>query len=308
MKKFLLTILLFAAAFFIVDKALLLLRNAAPAKEVDKRLETILTGGLRSDVLIFGSSRAARDILAAQLGDSLNTSSFNLAYPGSGISFHEFLLKETLRHNNQKPSLIVLAVDDPSELLENTNLNFRLDRLYPLVKYPEVRDVLVEQGHKNYLLSKLLVVHQLSISNFDLSKKKFKDVDTLRADGSMPISFTDKRFKGSYITDTTYYKISDELEPQRNSLLNFINTCKKENIQLLVVCTPNFYKPTVGFFDRMKTLVGNNASFMVYDTANVNYRQNADFFSDEVHLKLNGAVVYTAELAAYIKQQHLLKK
>ncbi len=308
MKKFLLTILLFGVCFFIVDKALILVRNGAPSKEVDKRLEMVLTGKINADVLVYGSSRAARDILTTQLGDSLHKTAYSLAYPGSGISFHEFLLQQTLLHGNKKPQLIILNVDDPSELLENTNLNFRLDRLYPLVKYPEVRDVLVAQGHKNYLLSKLFIVHQLSISNFNLTQKKFKDVDTLRADGSMPISFTDKRFSQKFLNDTTYYKVSAELEAQRNSLLNFIDICNKNNIKLLVVCTPNFYKPTVGFFDRMQALAGSKAAFKVYDTTNINYKQNADFFSDDVHLKLNGAEVYTNELAAYITQSGLLKK
>jgi len=307
MKKFLLTIVLFGVVFFIVDKGLILLRNAAPAKEVDKRLEMILNGQINADVLIYGSSRGARDILATQLGDTLQRSVYNLSYPGSGISFHEFLLKETLSKKNKKPSLVILSVDDPAELQENTNLNFRLDRLYPLVKYPEVRDVLVEQGHKNFLLSELFVVHQLNISNFDLAQKKFKPIDTLRADGSMPISFVDARFSHKFLNDTTYYDVKKELEPQRRSFLNFIDICKKNNIALLVVCTPNFYKPTIGFFDRMKSLVGNNANFMVYDTVKNVYAQHEEYFSDDVHLKINGAVIYTNELADYIRQNNLIK-
>jgi hypothetical protein len=307
MKKFLFTILLFCVVFFVVEKGLILLRNYSPKTEVDKRLEMILIGKMNSDVLVYGSSRGARDILATQLGDSLHRSVYNLSFPGSGISFHEFLLKETLLNKNKKPSLIILTVDDPTELLENTNLNFRLDRLYPLVKYPAIRDVLVEQGHKNYLLSKLFIVHQLNISNFDISQKKFKAIDTLRADGSMPISFTDSRFAGKYLQDITYYDVKKELEQQRKSFLNFIDLCKQNNITLLIVCTPNFYKPTIGFFDRMKTLIGDKANFMLYDTTQNNYTKQAGYFSDEVHLKTNGAILYTNELADYIKKNNLLK-
>jgi hypothetical protein len=307
MKKFLLTILLFGVVFFIVDKGLILLRNSAPQKEVDKRLEMILNGKINADVLVYGSSRGARDILATQLGDSLQRSVYNLSYPGSGISFHEFLLKETLAQTNKKPSLIILSVDDPAELLENTNLNFRLDRLYPLVKYEDVRDVLVAQGHKNFLLSKLFIVHQLNISNFDVTQKKFKPIDTLREDGSMPISFVDPRFSHRFLNDTTYYDIKKELAPQRQSLLNFIDICRQNNIPLLVVCTPNFYKPTVGFFDRMRSLVNGNAGFMVYDTVKNEYAKHEEYFSDDVHLKINGAILYTNELAEYIKKNNLIR-
>ena len=56
--------------------------------------------------------------------------------------------------------MVILAVDDPSELEVNASIKFRLDRLYPLVKYPAIRNKLVAEGEKNELLSQLFIIHQ----------------------------------------------------------------------------------------------------------------------------------------------------
>jgi hypothetical protein len=74
-------------------------------------------------------------------------------------------LQNCLRNGNKKPNLLILAVDNPAELEETPSIRFRFDRLYPLVKYPEIRNTLIEKGEKNKILSELFVIHQLSISN-----------------------------------------------------------------------------------------------------------------------------------------------
>jgi hypothetical protein len=87
MKNFVLKLSLFLLIFFLIDKCLLFLRNSLPERELDKRLETVINGKINADIVIFGSSKPARDIIASQLSDSLNLKAFNLAYPGSNIEF-----------------------------------------------------------------------------------------------------------------------------------------------------------------------------------------------------------------------------
>ena len=306
MKKFIINGILFFLGFFLLDKILILLRNYSPDTEVDKRLEMILTGKINSDILIFGSSRGARDLIAAQIADSLHTSTYNLSYPGSGVEFHEFLLEQTLTNKkNKKPKAIILVVDDPSELLPNGLIHFRLDRLYPLVKYPVIREKLIEKDGKNEYLSRLFVVAQMGISNFDITQKHFKKLDTLYEDGSMPISFQDARFNGRY-SDTTY-NIKEEVPLNLSSFLKFIELCKKNNIKLIIACPPNCFKATVGFYDRMKALSGSSASLMIYDSTKP-YTKNGDYYFDDVHLKNNGAIIFTNEMISYIKSSGLLLK
>jgi hypothetical protein len=306
MKKFLLTCGLFLLVFFLIDKGLILLRNSAPNREVDKRLEMILNGKIQSDILIYGSSRGGRDIIASEIEDSLKLPTYNLSFPGSAIEFHEFLLSETLKNGNKKPSVVVLVVDDPDELLPSSRINFRLDRLYPLIKYGVIRDKLVEKGGKNYWLSKLFIVHQLSISNFDLRPKHFKPIDTLLADGSMPINFKDPRFTGAFINDTTMYDVKKERQAEFNSFTRFVDLCHSNNIKLVIACPPNFYKPTVGFSDRIAGLVKDKAFMLIHDTNQHAYSKDPAYYYDDVHLNKKGARLFTAEIVDFIRKNNLV--
>ena len=104
MKKILIRLLIFAGCFFILDKAFLLVRDSSPELEVDRRLERIATGKIQADILVYGSSRGARSVIAKVFTDSLGISAYNLSFPGSDITFHEYLLRLTLEtKGNRKP-------------------------------------------------------------------------------------------------------------------------------------------------------------------------------------------------------------
>ena len=306
MKDFLIKCFLFLVLFFVIEKPLIFLRNRLPERELDKRLEYILNGKINADIVVMGSSRGARDIVASQLADSLHSTAYNLSYPGSNISFHEYLLTELLKYGNKKPRLLVLAVDDPAELQINTTIKFRLDRMYPLVKYPQIREALIKEGEKNKLLSELFIVHQLSISNFDLRKKHFKDQDTLLSDGSMPISWHNKKFNMQFANWYVTYDKKYEDENRIASFNNFIKICQDNNITLLFACAPNFGNPSIGFQNRIAELAGDSNNIMLYDTTNTIYR-NADYYFDGAHLKLNGATIFTTEITNFIKAKKLLQ-
>ena len=66
MKKLFIRLFIFTGCFFILDKGFLYVRDSAPDREIDKRLEMILTGKIQSDVLIYGSSRGARSVIATK--------------------------------------------------------------------------------------------------------------------------------------------------------------------------------------------------------------------------------------------------
>jgi hypothetical protein len=280
MKSFLLKSLLFLAVFFILEKALILIRDTAPERELDKRLEYILNGKIDADVVVMGSSRGARDIIASAIADSLHTTAYNLSYPGSNIFFHEYLLEKLLQFKNKKPRLVILAADDPSELSLDNSINFRFDRLYPLVKYEDVRKTLIEKEEKDKILSQLFVVHQLGLSNFDLRKKHFDPQDTLLADGSMPISFRSKKFKPSF--------------------------SNKYNVVLLLALAPNFGNPSIGFQQRMEEYATPlDAHVMIYDTIKPIYK-NENYYFDAGHLTTEGAAVFTGDIIHYVRSNNLL--
>jgi hypothetical protein len=199
MKQLLIRLFVFALCFVVLDKAFIWVRDSAPKREVDRRLEMIVTGKIQSDVLIYGSSRGARSVIAKVFTDSLGISAYNLSFPGSDVTFHEFLLRTTLQtKGNKKPKTVILVVDDSDELKVSKSLKFRLDRMYPLVKYKVIRDELVKRKEKKPVLNELLVLHQMNKSSFLFKQRKFTKNDSIMQCGSMPISHQKKTFDKIY--------------------------------------------------------------------------------------------------------------
>ncbi len=302
MKDFLRRLLLFAVGFFLLDKLLIPLRDHSPAPEMeaDRRLEYLFTGQIRADLLVLGSSRGARSVIARLLTDSLGMPAYNLAYPGSGLSFHVYVLEQALRHLSPRPHTVVLVLDDPMELFFDPHLAFRSDRLYPLVKYRPAREGLVVAGEKNAVLSRLLVSHQLTRQYLFPRRIPFNTLDTLLPCGSMPVRTQDPKWDRRYGPTEPPYDPARELAPKRRDLERFVGLCRQHNIRLVMAIPPNFNPPTRGFAERMQALAGPTATVFRYDTSRVPYR-DPDFFYDQGHVNAAGAQLFTEELIGYLK-------
>lgn len=304
MKKFLITLLVFLVSFLAFDRLFLFFVYNSPKKEVHRRLELTLNGKINKDIIILGSSKGARDIIASQLEKETHHSAYNLSYPGSDVQYHEFVLRALLKFNT-KPKLVILTVDNPIEILPDSLITFRLDRLYPLVKYDYVLQELIDRNEKNAILSKLFVLHRINKANFNIKQKKFTPMDTLLADGSMPISFQKENEDWNEKMNNTTYPQQKESDVKLKSLQKIIATCKQNNIKLLLVSPPMFRGVNPMFKKRMLEIAGNNASFYEFDTQNQLYKDKSYFF-DLNHLKNNGAAVFTTEIANYLKTNKYL--
>jgi len=300
MKKFIYTLLLFVTAFFILDKIFLFFIYLAPNSEVDMRLEQLITGKINKECIVIGSSRGARNIIAKQIEKGTGLSTYNLSYPGSDIEFHEFLLRSLLKFN-QKPKIVLLAVDDPSELLPSKSIKFRLDLLYPIVKYTYINNELIARGEKNYL-SKILCLSRINKSNFDLRKKHFSALDTIIDCGSMPISFQRENRIFKYDTINQYYLMKNELTNKVNAFTNFQQMCNNNGIKLYVVFSPNFQQHNFIFEKRIKELTNNNVGYFIYDFSNIIYKDKS-YFYDEGHLQTKGARIFTDELVKFLNTE-----
>lgn len=300
MKKLLINILIFCIAFFMLDKVFYVFLMLSPTLEKDKRLEKVINGEINKDLIVLGSSIGARNIIAGQIEDSLKISSYNLSYPGSNIEFHEFVLRSLLKFN-KKPKIVLLALDNPAELLPNGTINFRLDRLYPLAKYNYINNEMIKQGEKNFL-SEFLVLARISETNFNFREKHFSNLDTIIGCGSMPISFQRKESKFNFNNKNNNDHIKDELPNKVESFLRFQKLCTSNNIKLYLVFSPYFKINNRSFEKRIKQLSSPEVSFYSYDTLNKAYKDKS-FFYDESHLQYKGAIIFTNEIIANIKNQ-----
>lgn len=298
MKIFLKNILIFSLLVFLVDKLFLLILLYSPYLEADKRLEKLINGEINKDIIVMGSSRGARDILAYKLQDSLNQTTFNLAFPGSDIVFHEFILKTLLKFN-KKPKTIFLVVDDPEELQNSASLNFRYDRLYPLVRYNYINDELIRRDQKIHL-SKFFYLSRMNVSNLNLKEKKFTELDTLLQCGSMPISFqrTDRPFKNDSMQNT--YDLKLENNEKLKAFQNFQNICHEEGINLIIIFPPNLKNHNPIVENRLKKISKPETIFYIYNDLNPVY-QNKSYYYDEAHLLTKGAHIFTDEVILWYK-------
>jgi hypothetical protein len=301
MNRFIKRGLLFTLVFFCIDKLFIPVRNAAPGLEVDRRLEWIVTGKMDADLVILGSSRGARCLIAEQITQSTGTPSMNFSYPGSNVEFHEFLLRQiTENKGNTVPKTVVLVVDDSDELTPSVSLKFRLDRLYPLVKYRAIRDEMVKRGEKIPVVNELLILHQINKSNLWLHQKKFTKNDVIMPCGSMPIPHQKNTFDKQFGSKDHTYQRGSELSEKLEAFKQIVARCRDHKIQLIVVIPPNFKEVTHGFRDRLVELVGDAGSVWMYDESRPEYRDR-EFFFDHAHLRTSGAKIFTEEFIQHFK-------
>jgi len=269
----------------------------APSTQVDQRLKYILDGNMNKDIIILGSSRGARGIIASQLQKETGLTAYDLSYPGGDIEFQEFILRSLLKYNHA-PSIVVLTVDDQLEFLFAERVNFRYENLYPFVGESQVINEMVSRHQKNAILAKLLVLYRMNRSNLNLFKKQFTPFDSMMVCGSMPVSFQENK-TFTYGRDSVY-KISNEIPAKVNAYLKVNALCAENNIKLVVVFPPNFRPLNNAFKQRIMHLTNPGGYFYVYNTADPAYRDSS-YFSDSNHLILKGAKKFTTELSSYIK-------
>lgn len=300
MKKFLITLLLFGGLFFMYDKLFIAIRNQASNFDFDNRLDRILKGEMNYELIILGSSRANSHVATWMLEEKLGMDSFNLAYGGANDEFQLFVLQSLIRKNN-KPRLIIKLLDDDIELLFDEGKNFRFDRLYPLVKYQEVRDRLVEANQKDELLSQFFILHQINKSNFDF-RTPLKVNDTIEKYGAKPSFGYDKTNIWIYEKNVKY---PSNLEDKRqvNSLLEIQRICKENNVKLIFATATGYRQFSEEWFLRINELIQDD--FLIFKpNRNDSLLSRGRFYADDNHRNLDGAKIYTKELIDFILANH----
>lgn len=302
MSKFIYKVVLFAVLFLVLDKFFLLVEARLPGLEYDQRLEQLINKEIKAEVIILGSSRGARGILANELEATIGHSCYNLSYPGSDITFHEFLFEKCMEQGEAKPKVIVLTLDDPGMFYDYKTINFRYDKLYPLTTYPTIRETLVAKGKKTAVVVDWVVAYRIRELFPSRLRPQVKTAnETLGSHGSMPLDFSTEEFKTKEHKPNLTVTYDPKLDKKEkiNALLAMLDMAKEYQVKLLLVHPPNFYEPTMAFRDTVKALVGGKAAIYCYNQSNLSYK-DPNYFYDESHLKLNGAKVFTQELAEEI--------
>jgi len=296
-------LIVFLVLFWLFDKAFVIIANRSAETEVDKRLELIINGKMNKDIIIAGSSRGSRDVIASQIEDSLGLTTYNICYPGSDVTFHHFLFK-ALHKYNTIPKYTLLVVDDNQELIPEPTVMFRKDRLYPLIKYQLIWKTLATIEEKEALFSRILILNRLNKSNFDLRQKAFTPHDSLMICGSMPISWYNKEWDYPFIDDDSYaYEKEDK--QLVDTFTSMIRMIKESGTKLIIIFPPNYKPHSPDFEKRIKGLCGDGVDFYVYNINDSLYLRKDSYF-DESHLMQHSAEVFTSEIIAFINKNYKL--
>ncbi len=282
----------------LADKALFFLLNRDIEANFDWRLNKVIQGKVNTEVLIIGSSRGARGIIASDIESKLKMKTLNLCYPGSNVVFHDFVLTTYLKYN-RKPKIVVLSVDDDLEFVENPWLGYRVDVLYPLTKNDYINDILIERK-ENSRYSKYFNIPRLRKIHLNFGAPKLEKTDSILPCGSMPIRFRNKEaIFGIRDTNIVTYNKTLENSFYVDSYLHILKTCEKENIKVYLAIPPNYKPMNPTFIARLKELTPKNVKAHIYNQSEKRYCDSL-YFYDLTHLRRNGAKLYTKELADFL--------
>lgn len=299
MLKLIIKCILFALVVFVADKAFLPVKYMAPDKVQDKRLNALFEGKIEKELIVLGSSRGQASVAAWMLEDSLGLSSFNLSFGGSEIEWQLFVL-ESLLEKVAPPKVIVKILDESFELTKAEVNDFRVDLLYPLVKYPRALEALIDRGEKNRFISKFLITHQLSKSAYDIRTPPALH-DTVLLYGARPGRGQIKEKDKELLNHETTYDLSEELPQKIRAFQKFQQITRENNIQVFYAIPPSYKPLNHEFVARMRSVIGPDSPLFVYSDQDPNYSRD-EFFNDPYHVNHRGAYYFTEDLIRFVKQ------
>jgi len=311
MKSFLYKSVLFIGLLLIISYVVYFILNAFQLSYYKKSLKTrwaIELTDKHVDYLFLGSSRMANMIAANAFDSTLNTTSINLATPGSSYGESYVLLQQYLTHGNTAKTLI-LSFDFFKSRYTNpdeesfTPLTFKHFDFFPYEEVPEIKSV-----YDSYTPQWHMQLWQyLPFSQYAEFNTYFKVDSMLQfvVDGKLQQANFDTltgsqliynfKFKGERISAPGVVRLGPRSEKY---LLKILALAKKNNISIILVTAP-YYK--MESFDR--TIHTTYVHFLknTFNTRYIDFTASQEWqeyhnFSDPIHTNVYGSKLYTQML------------
>lgn len=277
----------------------------------------IKQGSHYHDVLILGNSRAQGHIDPAILDSICLCNSYNLGIEAYHMNMH--LLKyDYYLQNNSKPQNIIYQVDLATIHRPPIKRGSNSEQFLPLFYEKYWRDLFADLGYNTLDLYCPLyryfgyhtairqgLLECLGIKHFTVnpSSKGFKGWNMMMDQRHIPDDLLQIDMSNTFTTNRQDFIVFE----------NFIKTCKKANITVLLVYSPIYEKVEKQLTDRetfekyMHEVADKyNVVYLDY-TKNLEFCSNKSYFSSPGHLNLLGAEVFTTKLAHDIDSLGLLK-
>ena len=248
---------------------------------------------VKTDVLIFGSSRASHHYIPDTIEKHLSLSCYNAGIDGYFILYHYALLKCVTKRYT--PKLIILDLT-PGDLLESPGTYDGLDVLLPYYKtHEEIRSLVnLRKFEKIKMLSQ--------IYPFNHCLDKFGKINKL--------DIKSRLLTKGYTPETIVWNEKRRIkEPQYNfvydvnkvaAFKDFMDICNSKGIELVVTISPYYLdmnEESKELIKEVRTMTSKrNVPLFDYsqDTTFINH---AGLFRDRMHLDNSGAEIYSDQVS-----------
>ena len=311
MKKFLIWLFLFITpiiiVFFLADPFLCTYLKRSRSGELGA-WNDIYNGKLNSEVLIYGSSRAWRQIDPKILEDSMiGRGVYNLGMNGHNF-YMEYMRHRVVMQHNKTPKCIILSLDVTSmakrkdlfnpdqfipyfydSLITNTISTYQgfdfFDYNLPMVRFSENK-WLIKEGVKCFIKPSSSFTNRYKgfLSN---TKKWTNDFDEARA----------KNLHMTISLDENTIKLFDQ----------FLQDTRKSNVQVVLVYSPEFIEGQDFVANRKEIFAlyysfakKYQVPFLDYSNDSINYDKK--YFYNSQHLNSVGVNAFTPKLASDLKR------
>lgn len=256
---------------------------------------------VKTDILIFGSSRANHHYIPDIFEDSLLLSCYNTGIDGRFIFYNYGLLQCVLSRYTPKIAILDLT---PNDVLVSSDAYDRLDVLLPFYKtHKEVVPLL--NMRKNEKIKMLSQIYPFNHCLFSFEKINPQDI---------PLELRTKCFRreNSKWSQEKKKEVEYELKFDKNKIeifYKFMDVCKLKGITLIVVVSP-FYLDLSNSSKKLIKIIRSmtierNVSFYDFsqDTTFINH---SGLFLDQIHLNPYGAEILSNDLIKKIRLSNLI--
>ena len=273
---------------------------------------SIYSGKIDSDVLIYGNSRAWQHISPKILGNKISLKFYNLGIDGSNFGLQLLRHNELLKYN-KKPKVIIQTID-VFTFEKHTNL-YNSDQFLPYMLWNTglEKKILDYKGFHflDFKIPMLRFYGNTSAINtvYDLFDGK-EENPIQRIRGYQGLTYP----TNIDLKQLEKIRYSVNLDTSLVELFNqFLKKCKNDTINVILVYTPEFIEgqkciQNRGEIINLYSKICKKHNIPFYDYSNDSISHNPKLFYNSMHLNKKGAEIFSNKLAIKIKNDLIVNE
>jgi hypothetical protein len=313
MKRFLFRLAIFALSLLCVCSVLDIFISAKIKKsgqlahgEYDV-WNDIYSGKINSDLVIYGSSRAWVHIDPELISKAFNISAYNLGIDGHKFRLQNFRHNELLKYN-KPPKIIIYSLDIFTFAQENDSYNYDQFLPYMFLNF-NIYKATRGNSYFNFLdfvIPGVRYSGKNQIINYAFSKKESYLNENHRIRG-----FETRNLKWNNNLENAKIKMGHYVIKVNEHMLTmfekFLNDCKKRNIKVILVYTPEYIEGQIFEVNRKEIIelyqtISQRFNVPFYNYSNDSICFQKKYFYNASHLNTKGSVLFTNKFIKDLKQ------